>query len=93
QVVNATHDVKASQARIEVTRRAVDLAQANLTTELALFRAEKSTAVLLYQKQTDLQEARLLEIRAEADFQEAIATLDYLTGRLLDKYGVEITAK
>jgi outer membrane protein TolC len=85
--------VRAARKRTEVVRKAIDLAQANLDAELALFRADKSSNVLVFERQTELDEARLLESRAAADYQIALADLDYLTGSLLDRHGVEVNGR
>lgn len=88
-VIDISRRVRAAQARAEVAKAAIDLAKSNLDTELALFRADKSSNVLVFERQTELDEARLLASRAAADCQIALATLDYLTGSLLDRHGVE----
>jgi outer membrane protein TolC len=89
-VIDVTRRVRAARQRAEVAQRAIELASANLATELALFRNDKSSNVLVFERQQELDEARLLASRAAADCQIAIATLDYLTGHLLDRYGVEV---
>jgi outer membrane protein TolC len=92
-VIETAGRVRAARKRTEVVRKAIDLAQANLDAELALFRADKSSNVLVFERQTELDEARLLESRAAADYQIALADLDYLTGSLLDRHGVEVNGR
>jgi outer membrane protein TolC len=87
------HRLRAAQQRADVAQRAIDLANANLKTELALFRADKSNNVLVFQRQTELDEAQLLASRAAADCQIALVTVEYLTGHLLERYGVEVTPR
>ena len=89
-VIDVVRGLEAAKQRANVADRAIELANANLDTELALFRADKSNNVLVFQRQTELDEARLLASRAAADALIARATLDYLTGNLLDRYGVEV---
>lgn len=89
-VIDAVRRLRASQARADVAQRAIELATANLETELALFRADKSSNVQVFERQTEVDEAQLLASRAAADCQIALATLDYLTGEMLDRYGVDV---
>lgn len=89
-VVLAVHEIEAAQKRVDVGRRAIELAQANLATEQALFRADKSSNVLVFQRQTDLDEARLLAVRAALEYRVSITTVEYLTGEILKRYGVEV---
>jgi outer membrane protein TolC len=90
-VIDVARRLRAARQRADVAQSAIDLAKANLDTELALFRADKSSNVLVFERQTELDEARLLASRAAADCQIALATLDYLTGALLERHGVEAT--
>jgi outer membrane protein TolC len=89
-VIETVRRLRAARARVDVARVAIDLAKANLDTELALFRADKSSNVLVFERQTELDEARLLASRAAADCLIARATLDYLTGSLLDRHGIQL---
>ena len=89
-VIDVARRLRAARQRADVAQLAIDLAKANLDTELALFRADKSSNVLVFERQTELDEARLLASRAATDFQIALATLDYLTGSLLERHGVEV---
>lgn len=89
-VIDVARRLRAARQRADVAQTAIDLAKANLDTELALFRADKSSNVLVFERQTELDEARLLASRAAADCQIALATLDYLTGSLLARHGVEV---
>ncbi len=89
-VVLAVHEIEAAQKRVDVGRRAIELAQSNLATEQALFRADKSSNVQVFQRQTELDEARLIEVRAALEYRVAITTVEYLTGEILKRYGVEV---
>jgi outer membrane protein TolC len=89
-VIEIVRRLSAAKQRALVAERAIELATANLDTEVALFRADKSSNFLVFQRQTELDEARLLASRAAADALIARATLDYFTGTLLDRYGVEV---
>lgn len=89
-VVLAVHEIEAAQKRVDVGKRASELAQSNLATEQALFRADKSSNVQVFQRQTELDEARLLQVRAALEYQIAITSVEYLTGEILKRYGVEV---
>jgi outer membrane protein TolC len=92
-VIDGVRRIRAAQQRAEVAHAAVELAKTNLATEQALFRADKSNNVLVFQRETELEEARLLEARAAADSQIALVNLEYLTGHLLARYRVEVMPK
>ena len=89
-VVRVVARTREARQRAAVARRASELAQANLSTELALFRAEKSSNVLVFQRQTELDEAGLLEARAAIDYRLAMADVEYLTGEILEHHGVAL---
>ncbi|HEY5923694.1 MAG TPA: TolC family protein, partial [Kofleriaceae bacterium] len=89
-VIEVVKRLGAAKQRAIVADRAIELATANLDTEVALFRADKSSNFQVFERQTELDEARLLASRAAADALIARATLDYLTGSLLDSYGIEV---
>ncbi len=89
-VVLAYREIRAAQKRVEVAARAIDLAQANFATEQALFRADKSSNVQVFERQAELEEAQLLEVRAAIEYRIAIATIEYLTGDILKRYHVDV---
>jgi len=91
-VVLSVHEIRAARKRIEVASRAIELAQSNFATEQALFRADRSSNVVVFERQTELDEARLLEARAAIEYRIAITTVEYLTGDILESYGVEVVA-
>ena len=88
-VLRVVQRLDLARQRAVVADRAIELATANLDTELALFRADRSNNVQVFERQTELDEARLRAARATADALIASATLDYLTGELLDRHGIE----
>ena len=92
-VVLAYREIRASQKRVDVAARAIDLAKENFATEQALFRADKSSNVQVFERQAELEEAQLLEVRAAIGYRVAIATIDYLTGEILKRYDVEVVAR
>jgi outer membrane protein len=92
-VIDGVRRIRAAQQRATVAASAIDLAESNLRTEQALFRADKSTNALVFQRETELDQAKLLAARAAADYQIALGNLEYLTGHLLARYNVEVTKR
>jgi outer membrane protein TolC len=91
QVIDGVRRMRAAQQRAKVAHVAVELAKTNLATEQSLFRADKSNNVLVFQREQELEEARLLEARAAADSQIALVALEYVTGHVLARFRVEIS--
>src|SRR6185503_2963416 len=73
-VIEIVGRLDAARQRETVAERAIELATANLDTEVALFRADKSSNLLVFQRQAELDEARLLASRATVDALIARAT-------------------
>jgi outer membrane protein TolC len=84
------HQIRAAQKRTQVATKAIELAKASLTSERALFRVGKSTSQQLFDRQDDLDEARLSRVRAIADYHQSVAVLQSLTGDILARYGIEV---
>ncbi len=85
------HQVQAAQKRAEVAARAVEMAEANLGAEQVAFRADRSTNFQVFQRQAEVDEARLLQARSVVDYYKAEVQVEYLTGGLLTRYGIEVT--
>ncbi|MBP9202874.1 MAG: TolC family protein [Kofleriaceae bacterium] len=90
-VIQAVHQVQAAQKRAEVAARAVEMAEANLGAEQVAFRADRSTNFQVFQRQAEVDEARLLQARSVVDYYKAEVQVEYLTGGLLTRYGIEVT--
>jgi outer membrane protein TolC len=89
-IVLAVHQIRAAQKRTQVATKAIELAKGSLTSERALFRVGKSTSQQLFDRQDDLDEARLSRVRAIADYHQSVAVLQSLTGDILARYGIEV---
>ena len=89
-IVMAVHQIRAAQKRTLVATKAIELAKASLTSERALFRVGRSTSQQLFDRQDDLDEARLSRVRAIADYHQSVAVLQSLSGDILERYGIEV---
>jgi outer membrane protein TolC len=79
-VRNAVQSLETARQTVLATRRASRSAELQLAGELALFRAGQSTTFLVFQRQDALAAARNAELRAEADYNNALADLQRATG-------------
>jgi outer membrane protein TolC len=89
-IVLAVHQIRAGQKRVQVATKAIELAKGSLTAERALFRVGRSTSDQLFKRQDELDDARLSRVRAIADYHEAVAVLQSLTGDILQRYRVQV---
>ena len=80
-VRNAVQAVDTSRQRVATARRARENAEIQLAGERKLFEAgsSRSSTFLLFQRENALTNARNAEIRAETDFNKAVADLQRVT--------------
>lgn len=90
EAVQAVHAVTAAQQRAKLADKAIDVAADNVDAERASFLAARTTNFQVMQRQDDLVDAHLRKGRAIADYHEAVAKLEFLTGGLLEHYRVEV---
>ena len=79
EVRNAVQAVETSRQRVLTARRARENAEIQLAGERKLFDVGRSTTFLLFQRENTLTNARNAEIRAETDYNKAIADLQRAT--------------
>lgn len=79
EVRNAVQAVETSRQRVLTARRARENAEIQLEGERKLYDAGKSTTFLLFQRENSLTNARNAEIRAETDYNKALADLQRAT--------------
>lgn len=79
EVRNAVQAVETSRQRVLTSRRARENAEIQLSGERQLFSAGRSTTFLLFQRENTLTNARNAEIRAETDYNKALADLQRST--------------
>lgn len=90
EVRNAVQAVESARQRIFTARRARENAEKQLEGERKLFDAGRSTAFLLFQRENTLTNARNSEIRAETDYNKALADLQRSTSTTFTANGVQI---
>ncbi|MEP6847367.1 MAG: TolC family protein [Acidobacteriota bacterium] len=79
EVRNAVQAVETSRQRVATARSARENAELQLEGERKLYDAGKSTTFLLFQRENTLTNARNAEIRAETDYNKALADLQRAT--------------
>ena len=89
-VRNALQGVNSSRARLDAAALARQSADEQYASEQRQFQAGTSSVFLVLQRQTDLISARNREVRAHADFAEALANLDRATAHTLEARGLEL---
>lgn len=89
-VVRAVDLVRMARKRIDVSELAVELAEQNLASERTLFQAGEARNYDILARQDELAQALLSRERAIADYHQAVADLEALTGDLLPRHGVEL---
>lgn len=90
QVVTSVKQVTASRTRVALADKAIAVAEDNVRAERANFMAGRSTNFQVMQQQGQLIDARLARGRAVADYHEAVAQLQFLSGVLLQQYRVNV---
>ncbi len=78
-VRNSVQAVETSRQRVLTARRAREAAERQLEGERKLYDAGRSTTFLLFQRENTLTNARNAEIRAETDYNKALADLQRVT--------------
>ncbi|HTK37790.1 MAG TPA: TolC family protein [Pyrinomonadaceae bacterium] len=79
EVRNAVQAVETARQRVLTARTARENAEIQLEGERKLYDAGRSTTFLLFQRENSLTNARNAEIRAETDYNKAIADLQRVT--------------
>ncbi len=90
EVRNAVQSVETARQRISTARRARENAEIQLKGEQELYKAGRSTTFLLFQRENTLTNARNAEIRAQTDYNKALADLQRATSTTLQTYNIVI---
>lgn len=90
EVRNAVQAVETARQRVLTSRRARENAEIQLDGERRLFDAGRSTTFLLFQRENALTNARNAEIRAETDFNKALADLQRATSTTFTVNGIDV---
>ncbi|MBT8495545.1 MAG: TolC family protein [Deltaproteobacteria bacterium] len=89
-VARAVKVANFARRRMQLGERTIALAQRNIEAEKARFELGRATNFDVLQRQDELQQAQLRYASATVDFLKAEATIDSLTGDILDKYGIKV---
>lgn len=90
EVRNAVQAVETTRQRVLVARRARENAEIQLTGERKKYEAGQSTTFLLFQRENALANARNSEIRAETDYNKALADLQRATSTTFRANNIEV---
>ncbi len=90
EVRNAVQAVETARLRLVTARIARENAEIQLAGEQKLFQVGRSTTFLLFQRENTLAAARNAEIRAETDYNKALADLQKATSTTLRVNNVTI---
>lgn len=89
-VRNAVQAVETARQRVLTARRARENAEIQLEGERKLLDADRSTTFLLFQRENALTNARNAEIRAETDYNKAIADLQRVTATAFRANNIQV---
>jgi outer membrane protein len=90
QTVLAVKQVAAARKRVEWATKAKQASNENVRTERVQYQAGRATNYNVLQRQGEAINSRLSLARAVADYHIAVMTLQYLSGTLLDQYGIDV---
>lgn len=90
QIDNAVKNAESKYQSVEATKQARIYAEAALDAEQKKYNVGKSTTFTVLQLQNNLTAARSQEIRALADYNEALANLAQQEGSTLERYRIDL---
>jgi outer membrane protein TolC len=90
EVRNAVQAVETSRQRVSTARRARENAEIQLDGERKLFEVGRSTTFLLFQRENSLTNTKNAEIRAETDYNKALADLQRVTSTTFRANNIQI---
>jgi HAE1 family hydrophobic/amphiphilic exporter-1 len=93
EVRNAAQAVETARRRVLSARAARENAELQLAGEQRLYQVGRSTTFLLFQRENTLANARNAELRAETDYNKALADLQRATSTTLRANNVVINAQ
>ncbi len=92
EVRNAVQGLETARQRVLAARRARQNAEELLKGERALFDNGRSTTFLLFQRENSLTNARNSEIRAETDYNKALADLQQATSTTFQMNNIDVVS-
>lgn len=90
EVRNAVQAVETARRRVLTARRARENAEKQLEGERRLYESGRSTTFLLFQRENSLTNSRNAEIRAETDYNKAIADLQRATSTTFEMNDIDV---
>ncbi len=90
QARNAVHQLEQAKLSVAAGQIALDLAQKNLQAEQRKYELGAQTIFFVLDAQTQLSSAQQSLVQAQISYQRALASLDRVTGELLNHYQVQI---
>ena len=90
EVRDAVQALETTRQRVLTARRAREAAEKQLEGEKQLFDAGRSTTFLLFQRENALTAARNAEIRAETDYNKALADLQKATSTTFESNNITV---
>jgi HAE1 family hydrophobic/amphiphilic exporter-1 len=93
EIDNAVNSAKSAWESVDATQKARTYAEAALKAEQGKYAAGKSTTFTVLQLQNNLTAARSQEIRALANYEEALANLAQQEGSTIQRRHLEIQAR
>jgi outer membrane protein len=93
EVRNAYQATQAAQLRVDAARAARQYAEQQLSGEERKFAAGLSTTFLVLERQTDLSQARGVEVRALTDYNKAVADLQRAIATTLTSNNIDIQSQ
>ncbi len=93
EIDNAVKTAQSDYQSVEATKQARIYAEAALDAEQKTYGVGKATTFEVLQYQNSLTAARSAEIRALANYNEALATLAQQEGSTLERYSINVEAK
>jgi outer membrane protein TolC len=93
EIDNAVKQAQSAWESVDATKQARVYAEAALDAEQKKYSVGKSTTFTVLQLQNNLTSARSAEIRALANYQEALTNLAQQEGTTLERRSVDVTAK
>ena len=89
-VANAVHQLEQAKQSVAAAKIALDLSQKTLQADQRKYELGSETIFFVLEAQTELTQAEQTLLLAEVGYQDAVATVDHETGRLLDRFHVQI---
>jgi outer membrane protein TolC len=90
EVMTGYEVVLATRQRVALSEKAIALASETLDAEQANFLAGRSSTYSVLDRQAEVVDSERTHARAIADYHQAVARLELLTGDLLDHYSVDL---